>query len=40
MAIDESINPSDYLIPEALTLLNLNDTGEIIAWIKNNAKEI
>jgi molybdopterin-guanine dinucleotide biosynthesis protein B len=40
MAIDESINPSDYLIPEALTLLDLNDTGEIIAWIKNNAKEI
>jgi len=40
MAIDESIDSSDYHLPNTLTLLNLNDTGEIITWIKNNAKEI
>ncbi len=40
MAIDESIDPAHYPIPEALTLLNLNHTGEIISWIKKNAKEI
>ncbi len=40
MAIDQSIDPSNYPIPKTLTLLNLNDTGEIISWIKNHAKEI
>jgi len=40
MAIDESIDPALYPIPEAFTLLNLNNTGEIISWIQNNAKEI
>ena len=40
MAIDGSINPADYSIPDMLTLLDLNNTEEIISWIKNNAKEI
>jgi len=40
MAIDESIDPAHYPVPDALTLLNLNHTGEIISWIKKNAKEI
>ena len=40
MAIDESIDPLHYSIPKTLTLLNLNDTGEIISWIKKHAKEI
>ncbi len=40
MAIDESIDPNNYPIPSEITLLDLNQTGEIISWIKNNAKEI
>jgi len=40
MAIDDSIDPTSYSVPEGLTLLNLNDTGEVISWIKDNAKEI
>ena len=40
MAIDETINPEQYTIPEQIDLLDLNNTGEIISWIKNNAKEI
>ena len=40
MAIDESINPASYSFPKELTLLDLNDTGEVISWIKDNAKEI
>ena len=40
MAIDESIDPKEYAIPEALTLLNLNDTEEIISWIRQHAKEL
>jgi len=40
MAIDESIDPTDYMIPETLTLLDLNDTEEIVSWIQNNAKEL
>ena len=40
MAIDDSIDPASYSVPEGLTLLNLNDTGEVISWIKDNAKEI
>ncbi|MEA3418521.1 MAG: molybdopterin-guanine dinucleotide biosynthesis protein B [Campylobacterota bacterium] len=40
MAIDETINLEQYTVPEQIDLLNLNNTGEIISWIKNNAKEI
>ena len=40
MAIDESINLSEYNIPEHITILNLNNTQEIITWINNHAKEI
>ena len=40
IAIDESINPADYPVPDEITMLNLNETGEIISWIQKNAKEI
>ncbi|NOR54615.1 MAG: molybdopterin-guanine dinucleotide biosynthesis protein MobB, partial [Sulfurovum sp.] len=40
MAIDESINLSEYNIPEHITILDLNNTKEIITWINNHAKEI
>ncbi len=40
MAIDESINLLEYNIPEHITILNLNNTEEIITWINNHAKEI
>ena len=40
IAIDESITLSDYNLPEHITVLNLNDTQEIITWINNHAKEI
>ena len=40
IAIDESIDPASYPIPDEITILNLNETGEIISWIQKNAKEI
>jgi len=40
IAVDGSIDPTMYPIPDKTTMLNLNDPGEIISWIKNNAKEI
>jgi molybdopterin-guanine dinucleotide biosynthesis protein B len=40
IAIDESINLDDYDIPSDITVLDLNDTTKIIAWIDTHAKEI
>ena len=40
IAIDESIDPAHYPVPDEITMLNLNETGEIISWIQKNAKEI
>ena len=40
MAIDDSINPANYSIPDKIAMLSLNQTEEIISWIQNNAKEI
>lgn len=40
IAIDESITLSDYNIPKDITILNLNNTEEIISWINTHAKEI
>jgi molybdopterin-guanine dinucleotide biosynthesis protein B len=40
IAIDESINLSDYTIPEHITVLDLNDTGAIIEWIDQHSTEI
>lgn len=40
IAVDDSITLSDYEIPEHITLLDLNNTQQIIEWIENHAKEI
>ena len=40
IATDESINLSEYNIPEHITLLDLNNTTQIIEWIDTHAKTI
>ena len=40
IATDESITLSDYNIPKQITLLDLNNTTQIIEWIETHAKEI
>jgi len=40
IATDESINLADYNIPEHITLLDLNNTTQIIEWIDTHAKEL
>ncbi len=40
IAVDDSITVSDYSIPENITILNLNNSSEIIEWINAHAKEI
>jgi molybdopterin-guanine dinucleotide biosynthesis protein B len=40
IAIDESIILSNYTLPEEITILDLNNTQQIIEWIDDNAKEI
>ena len=40
IAIDESINILDYTIPKHITLLDLNNTKQIIQWIDAHAKEL
>jgi molybdopterin-guanine dinucleotide biosynthesis protein B len=40
IAIDDTINIADYTIPDTIDILDLNNTGKIIDWIKHNAKDI
>ena len=40
IATDESIDLSEYNIPEHITLLDLNNTTQIIEWIDTHAKTI
>lgn len=40
LAIDESINIEVENIPSNIQILDLNDTNQIISWIKNNSKEV
>ncbi len=40
VATDSSVDVSSYSIPTSIDLLELNNTQEIIEWIKSNAKEI
>jgi molybdopterin-guanine dinucleotide biosynthesis protein B len=40
IAIDESVDISAYEIPERISVLNLNDTDEILAWIQTHAKKV
>jgi molybdopterin-guanine dinucleotide biosynthesis protein B len=40
IAVDDTINLAQYTIPKDIDILNLNNTAQIIEWIKNNAKNI
>ena len=40
IAIDETIDPTKYTIPKNIDILDLNNTAQIIEWIKNNSKNI
>ena len=40
IAVDETINLAQYTIPKDIDILDLNDTTQIIEWIKNNSKNI
>lgn len=40
VAIDESIDTTQYELPEAVNVLDLNDPDEIISWIFKNAKKV
>jgi molybdopterin-guanine dinucleotide biosynthesis protein B len=40
LAIDESINLSDYELPKDVDILDLNNPNEVISWILKNAKEV
>lgn len=40
IAVDDSIDLSDYDIPKSIDILDLNNTQMIIEWIEKNSKEI
>jgi molybdopterin-guanine dinucleotide biosynthesis protein B len=40
LAIDESIDITQYDIPKKVDMLNLNNPDEVISWILKNAKEV
>ena len=40
IAVDDSIDISNYNIPSNISILDLNNTQQIIEWIDSNAKDI
>ena len=40
IAIDETIDQTQYVIPENIDILDLNNITQIIEWINNHAKQI
>ena len=40
IAVDDTIDLTQYNIPENIDILDLNNTIQIIEWIKNHAKDI
>jgi molybdopterin-guanine dinucleotide biosynthesis protein B len=40
LAIDESINTTDYDVPSDVDVLDLNNCEDVISWILKNAKEV
>ena len=40
LAIDDSINLTDYNIPPHLDILDLNNTEQIVEWVLKNAKKV
>ncbi len=40
IAIDETIDPTQYAIPKDIDILDLNNTAQIIEWIHTHAKSV
>ena len=40
LAIDDSIDPGTYTLPEGVSVLDLNNEDDVITWILNNAKVV
>lgn len=40
LAIDESIDPGTYTLPDGVRVLDLNNEDDVITWILNNAKAV
>ena len=40
LAVDETVNISDYDMPNSVDILDLNNPDEVISWILKNAKEV
>jgi len=40
LAIDETINITEYTMPDGVDILDLNNPDEVISWILQNAKEV
>lgn len=40
LAIDNSIKPQEYALPEDVAILDLNDADAVIEWILTNAKAV
>jgi molybdopterin-guanine dinucleotide biosynthesis protein B len=40
LAIDETINTSQYNIPSGIDILDLNNADNVLEWILKNAKEL
>jgi molybdopterin-guanine dinucleotide biosynthesis protein B len=40
LAIDESVNISEYAVPHGIDILDLNNPDDVISWILKNAKEV
>ncbi|WP_457596442.1 molybdopterin-guanine dinucleotide biosynthesis protein B [Hydrogenimonas sp.] len=40
IAIDDTVDPGAYDIPDHIDILDLNDTEAILAWVKNHAKAL
>lgn len=40
LATDDSVNISDYKIPNGVDILDINNSDEVISWIFKNAKEV
>lgn len=40
IAIDETINIDDYVLPDTLDILDLNNPTQIIEWIDKNSKSV
>jgi len=40
IAVDDSVDTADYEIPKEIDILDLNDTAQVIDWIKKHAKGV